>query len=237
MTSSSSCACYTLGILRCPKHGSSSSAVPAQGTQANADEKGVPASPPLRDREGPLSSKVLLPPSVVDLIAAGEAPEPVIAQGPTRLAKVGKVSQTDEQKTLLKRPTPGGLDLVTEIGFELHEKLQFWDQGGNPANKEYITAIESVIRTVIAEESPTDPTDWKKLALEANRAAIKAMNERDELRAQLAAKAPADTHFLRELLAHLNTADGGWKDTVYEARAMVEKALAVSRPVSEGEKS
>lgn len=57
MTSYSSCACYTLGILRCPKHGSSSSAVPAQGTQANADEKGVPASPPLRDREGPLSSK------------------------------------------------------------------------------------------------------------------------------------------------------------------------------------
>jgi hypothetical protein len=79
------------------------------GTALNGDCKSgeTPSSPAQ-------SSKVPLPPSVVDLIAAGEAPEPVIAQGPTRLAKVGKVSQTAEQYTQLLRELDDLLDFLAK---------------------------------------------------------------------------------------------------------------------------
>jgi hypothetical protein len=88
-------------------------AVPAQGTQADADEKGVPASPPLRNREGPLSSKATNPEEHARGCEYDGATWKCASRCPVRAAMIAP-TQTAEQYTQLLRELDDLLDFLAK---------------------------------------------------------------------------------------------------------------------------
>jgi hypothetical protein len=177
-----------------------------------------------------------------DQVNRGDSPGQVTSKI-SQPGSPGAELSSPQTETKVVASQPGQVTQTVEQGL-----VEFWARPESKAlweDQTYVALIRNAFRSGAAWErthGETAPTAYDPGAIAAQ-LGVKIPSDDEALKCGDHKRpgcpicrgdvAPADTYFLRELLAHLNTADGGWKGTVYEARTMVEKALAVSRPDSQ----